>query len=648
LVVRSLATMVGALLLFAATPVVAQRGTAPDELEDIGDPGEPDPAPAAPASPASEDEGSADDEAASPAEETTGREAAPAAEAAPTEADAPADGQAPVGAEAAGDGAQTQPEDRSGKTEADKADEGNEGDDEAAPPLLSPLAQEQIKVLHVIEGRLSVGDELGEAQLKELVRLAAEGDDPRVRALATAILPWLGPVVMADIIAAARDPEPMVRAQAMNSLVSLARAMNSTQRSEVLGLADKGLSDASDEVACAASRLLVSLDSEAAVDRLEQLADDAGDVRFGCFRQYAGLPMREIVVAEPVLPDPVLTTPSNRPVVVEPSDQVNLMGGIGRGILITTFAGAGVVAGGLLNGSFFPPRDTLTYTRRTTTLTREEPNVLYGAAGAAIGGAALGAAAFGLQYGLGWADFAPATTVLGMTIAGAAGGYGLGLAFNLDEPWQGLSMIGGTLAGLAIGSPFVWVLKPDEKDLTVMASAAGAMTLSGAMLTFAIVPEGFPVLFDRVRRADFGTGVGLMAGSVGAVGALLASPLLDISHGRMLAASGAGLFAGATGLAAGYLIPIAFDALGLPITRSRIASGLGLIFGWAAATTAFVLLPDSWARMFERVRASKATSAVAIEGGKLKLGTPVVWTRDVSSLNEQRMAVGMDLLSGDF
>ncbi len=625
--VRSLPVVFGVALLSAATPVLAQsgQGTAPDELEDIGDPGEPDPAPAV-----------ADEQP------TTEDEAGDAADAASTDAAAESATEVEPAAEPAAQAAADTQDDASDR--AEREDEGAEG---AAKPSLSPLAREQIKVLHVIEGRLSVGDELGEAQLKELVRLSAEGDDPRVRALATAILPWLGPVALDDIIRAARDPEPMVRAQAMNSLVSLARAMNGEQRTEVLGLTDKALNDPEAEVACGASRLLVSIDSEAAVERLEMLADDADDVRFGCYRQYAGLPMRDIIVSEPVLPDPVLTTPSNRPT-VEPDDEVNLMGGIGRGILISTYAGAGVVAGGLLNGTFFPPRDTLTYTSRTTTHTREEPNVLFGAAGAAIGGAALGAAAFGLQYGLGWADFAPATTVLGMTIAGAAGGYGLGLAFNLDEPWQGLSMIGGTLAGLAIGSPFVWVLKPSEKDLTMMASAAGAMTLSGAMLTFAIVPEGFPVLFDRVRRADFGTGVGLMAGSVGAVGALMASPLLDISHGRMLAASGAGLFAGATGLAIGYLIPVGFDSLGLPVTRSRIASGLGLLLGWAAATTVFVVLPDSWASIFERVRASKATSAVAIEGGKLKLGTPVVWTRDVSSLRERRVAVGIDLLSGDF
>ncbi len=612
------------LAVLAAPGALAQAAPAPGPAKD---------ATPAPADAAAPDE-AAPDETPGPAPAAPVDE--PAAEAAPAE-DAPAE--KPPAEDVPAEGA---PAD-------DQADADPDPDpaEAAAVPVLSPAAAADVRTLRALEGRLSMGEPLNDAERTFLVDKAGPGP-AAVRGLAMAILPWLGAgIAFEPLMAGATADEPEVRAMALSGLIAVARQMREDQKQRAGTLASGALDDPSNEVACEGGRLFAALDPQGAVAAIEARADAASDVRYGCWRQLASLPERDIVVARPRLPEkPVPVAPG--PAGVKPQTDIDGEGSwAGAGVFIGTAAATGFMLGGLMPRSFIQPRDTLTYTRRQTKFAREEPSLVLGVAAAGLSGAAFGGAAFGLNWLVGDMDFAPAAGTTMMTLAGASLGMGIGLTTGLSEPWGGMTLAGTTLLGLGAGTAMGYLLPPSFNDLTLIATTAMHFALAGGLLAFVIVPVGvdfvLPDVLNNVLRLDFAVGSGLATGAAGAAVGLAVSPFIDISHGRMLAASGAALAAASTGLGLTYL----FLPTGVVI-RGRIASGVGLALGAVASAATFVLLPDSWARIFEHARTSKEPGAVAIEDGEIKAGLPALWTRPSQAPGVEDVAWGINLVSGRF
>jgi hypothetical protein len=509
-----------------------------------------------------------------------------------------------------------------------------------------PVLDEQtaLTTLRALEGKLSVGSTLSPDEAAQAFALLRAGGTPRVRAVAAGVVAWLpGEEPARALVDALVDEAPEVRGQAAAGALALvakapvATKALATERARML------LEDPSDEVACHGIRLYAVLaDAPTTRAAAESLAADVSDVRHGCFREVTGMEERAIRVQPPVLPRAADGTTATETSTTNANDP---LGGLGSGLFIATAATAGAVAGGFLVPSLVPARDTLTYTRRTTSHAREEPSIAL-----TLGlGLATSAAFAGAAYGVTWLTdgvaFAPAASTALMTVAGGAFGFGLALSMNFQEPWAGASLISSTVGGLLVGGVMSLVLPPTAHDLTLIGATAGAFALFGTLLTYTIVPVGYPTVLFGAKRNDFAVGAGLMSGAFGAMGALVASPVLDFSYGRLLAASGAALATTMTGLAVTYLVtPVNIDI------RSRVAAGVGTAFGVASGLLVFVLLPSSWADALEHVDVEVGREALVLDDGELRLGLPSFWIKPSDPIVGTKVGteVGIGLFGGRF
>lgn len=510
-------------------------------------------------------------------------------------------------------------------------------------PSGASLAEpEALGVLRTLEGKLSVGAPLTDGETQTLFLLLRSGATPRVRATAAGVMAWLtGDEATEALSAALIDDDAGVRGQAAAGILALLPKASTPARLTIAERARALMHGPSDEAACHGVRVYAALvDAEAARAAALERQDEWSDVRHGCFREVTGIEGREISVARPTLPRALAGAPS--PASSTTSDP---LGGVGTGLFIATSAAAGAVAGGFIVPALVPARDTLTYTRRTTKHTREEPSIALTVALGLASSAAFGGAAYGVSWLVDGVAFAPAASTTMMTVAGGAFGFGLGLSLNLDQPLAGASLITSTVGGLLVGSTMSLVLPPTTHDLTLIGSTAGAFALFGTLLTYTIVPVGYPTVLFGAKRNDFAVGVGLVSGALGAMGALVASPVLDFSYGRLLAASGTALAATMTGLAASYLLtPVNLDI------RSRIAAGVGTAFGVASGLLVFVLLPSSWADVLERVDVEVGREALVVDEGEVKIGLPSIDIRPsdpiVGTKTGTQFSIG--LLGGHF
>lgn len=509
----------------------------------------------------------------------------------------------------------------------------------APPPTTKAAADDGLARLREIEGRLSVGQPLTEAEERVLTELSARGGSAEERALATAILPWLPPATSAPaLLDAAGDADARVRSQATQGLVAVAKRVAEGQRAEMLRAGVRLLDDPDDDVACNAGRLLMALSPPLAVEQLKQRAVDASPVRYGCFQRLAGLPVRPVSVPPPTPPrgeggDGGDGTPkplSAPPPPKEPTGDL---------VFVAAAAGAGFMAGGLLPGIALPARDTLTYARDRTTHTREETSVLTAGGSALVGALALGGGAWALTELVGPMDFPSASGVVLGSTAGALGGFGLALAGSFNDSVTGLSAVGGGLLGLSSATALAYTFPPTAADIGFATAAGGQAALLGTLVAFAAVPVGTDLVFERTKRLDFGFGVGLLTGGAITTAALWATPFVELHPGRVLVSSAAGLAGAALGVGLGYLfVPVSIDV------RGRIASGVGAGLQLIGAALAFVLVPDDWADAVMPTDQAVAGKALFLDEGRLRLGLPSV---DLLPRPEG-LAVSVGLVGGRF
>jgi hypothetical protein len=515
-----------------------------------------------------------------------------------------------------------------------------------SPAVESPVVDEStaLSTLRTLEGKLSVGSTLTPDETALALSALRAGATPRVRAMAAGVVAWLpGEDAARALVDALVDEAPEVRAQAAAGVLALIAKAPAPTKALATERARALLEDPSDEVACHGVRLYaVLVDAPTARAAAESLSADVSDVRHGCFREVTGVDERELRVPPPSLPRTVEIAPATETATTTSDDP---LGGLGSGLFIATAATAGAVAGGFLIPSLVPARDTLTYTRRTTSHAREEPSIALTLGLGLASSAAFAGAAYGVTWLTDGVGFAPAASTALMTVAGGAFGFGLGLSMNLDEPWAGASLISSTVGGLIVGGVMSLVLPPTSHDLTLIGATAGAFALFGTLLTYTIVPVGYPTVLFGAKRNDFAVGVGLMSGAFGAIGALVASPVLDFSYGRLLAASGTALAVTMTGLAVTYLVtPVNIDI------RSRIAAGMGTAVGVASGLLVFVLLPSSWADALEHVDVEVGREALVLEEGELKLGLPSFWVKPSDPIVGTKVGteIGLGVFGGSF
>jgi len=513
------------------------------------------------------------------------------------------------------------------------------------PPLTDDALERSLDALRTIEARLSVGDEIGDKERGILIVAALEGKSPEERALATAILPWLGPADALDaLLQASADPDARVRAEAHSGLAVLARRLTPDGRERAWEAVNVGLGDTSDDVACAAAGLAWSLDPERTRTALEGRADAASDVRYGCWRQLAGLPARALEVPPPVMPEIV----DEKATPAETVERARRAADGGRYILVATAAGAGLGIGALIPGMLVPARDGLTYTKRRTTVVREEPSMVWATAGGLVGAAALGAAAYYGTELLPPLDYAPAAGAVLSTATGALVGLGLSMSLALDPPLASLSTALGTLGGLSAGAAWAWLLAPKPRHITFVAATTGLAAMGTTLGVLAAIPEGFPLVFDFIPRLDLAIGGGLVLGALGGAAAAGIAPVVDLPHGRVLASAGAAAAGAGTAMFAAYLfVPVGIDEIA-PVSRNRIAAVSGIAAAMLIGPTVFFLLPDAWANALDPVKEVATQGAlISVDDEKLGVGLPNLWaTPDRASPG--RLAWGITLLGGRF
>lgn len=440
-----------------------------------------------------------------------------------------------------------------------------------------------IAVLQRIEGQLSVGAELDDADRASLLRLV-DSPSARARALAAAVLPWLDPAVAAPpLVRACRDADARVRATAGQSLVALARRLGDAERETAIAAGLGLMDDPVDEVACAGAELLGALRPPGVGDAFEARATTANDVRYGCFVRFGGLPVRAVKL--PPLPDRPVEVDSA--VLAPPSTPAPLPEERVPGwIFIATAASSGLIIGGALPSALVPARDVLVYDDGFSRLSRQDVSFVSQAGVAVATSAAAGGAAWLLDEQL---ALSPSEQIAVFGGAGSAAVLGASLGFILDLKGGGPAwMLAGTTAvGLTGATALTAFTTVTADDNALMMAAAGMGGLAGGLGVFAAVPVALEDV-GGVGRTDFGLGTALgVAGAAGLL-TLAVSPVVEVPAARSAAVSVGGfLGAGVVGGIAFAVVPSDLD------TGSRIAAGAGLAGQVVGMASAF-FIPDAW------------------------------------------------------
>ena len=460
----------------------------------------------------------------------------------------------------------------------------------AAPRAPSPTAPvdaveaESIAALQRIEGALSVGTELKDADRARLL-LLIDSPSPRTRALAAAVLPWLDPTVAIDpLVRACRDPDPLVRATGGQSLVALVRRMSDAHKDAAVAAALGLMDDADDEVACAGAELLGSLHPPGTADAFEARAAAADDVRYGCWVRFGGLPLRPVTLPPlPKQPDDD-TPPSALPLSPAPLPEEHQP----SWLFIATAASSGLLIGGALPSALIPARDVLVYDDDFTRLSRQDVSFVSQAGIAIAAGAVAGGAAWLLDDQQVLA-LTPPEQIAVFGGVGSAAVLGAGLGFMLDLKGGGPAWVlaGSTAAGLVGSSALTAVADVSADDNALLMAGAGLGGLAGGLGVFAAVPVALSDV-GGVGRTDFGFGTTFgVAGAAGLI-ALASSPWVEVPAARS-AAVVAGGFLGA-GLIGGITFAVVPGDLD---TGSRIAAGAGLAGQLAGMATGW-FIPNAW------------------------------------------------------
>jgi hypothetical protein len=538
---------------------------------------------------------------------------------------------------------------------ADRPSSENQNSEEQSETWTGPSAP--LPYLRMIERKVSLGKQVDDEEIKNLLYLARDDKDATVRAMAITVMTWFAPAQFFETaLMSIDDADARVRNQSLLALGIWSRHLTPLQKKQIAAACVARLDDASDEVACSAARVMMTLDPPAGASEIAGRIETAGDARFGCWRALANLPYRDIRVAEPRVPEKAQDVSEEEAQEdggngIAPAEDMavdTVSGPTGNGIFWSAAASAGLIFGGVLPGILSPPKDALIYTSTETTKIREEPSYLNNIGGGFAGALLFGGSAVLATYLVGPMDYAPATSVAAMSLVGATAGMGFGMALGLDSFWTSVNALALGTAGLAVGTVGAWIKPPSQRDVTLIASLSTMGTLAGALGSFTVLAVGTPVYFERVQRLDLAIGIGMLSGSAGGSLAWMSSPLLDISHGRIVASSAAAMAAAGFGIATTYLlVPVNIDI------RTRIAAGVGLAGQMIAGGLAFVLLPDSWVGFVERRDIPVGREALVLEDGKLKWGIPgiQVFSKDYrpSAVDDPAtLSIGISLVGGRF
>ncbi len=515
-------------------------------------------------------------------------------------------------------------------------------------PFAGKSEDDAVTALRGLEARLSVGEQLPEEDKRLLILALTGGATPLVRALAAAVLPWLDPAVSTPpLLQATVDVDGRVRTQAAQSLVALSRRVSEDAKRDVLSAALVLLDDPEDEAACAGAELAATISPATASEAIRARATKLPPVRYACFSRFAGLPQRRVrVPALPELARPAAPASPAAPDMTPPAE-APASSGEGTPLFVTTAVASGLLAGALVPAMFFPARDTLTYTPRTTRYGREEPSLLFTGTSALVGGAALGGAAYAMSLVLdpvaGPLDMAGASEVALGTAAGSLGGLGLGLMISLDDSLAAASIASGTVLGLGWSAASAYAFHPSRADVGLVAATSGLTMLAGTLTAFTVIPVGYELLFDRVQRTDFCFGAGMLAGGVAGLATTTLTPLVEMNAGRVVATSAGALMGASLGLAGGYL----FTPVSLNV-RSRVASGIGLGGQLIGGALVFFLMPDEWVEKFASTESPPTGALLAFDKSGLRFDVPMVAAIPGPAAMPEATALAIPLLDGRF
>ena len=462
--------------------------------------------------------------------------------------------------------------------------------------------------LRETEARAASGQRIPRAHVVRIHAMTGEGFSLRVRQKALTLLPWFpGDETFRVLRKNLSAPEAPLRVEGMAALLLMYHRLSATNLPAIKEIAETGLWDPNDDVACRSAALLRKLgvavpDFGSAPVREKLYGISAA--RYACFEADFSLPPRSSVssgdnetVEEQASPGTTVATPDGTGETPagerqSPADKETrfVTGRTGNGMVYAAAAGGGAVIGALLPTLVIPTEERLIYSSMRSRYQRTEASIWVSSAAALGGGALAGAGIWALQNVQG--DMTPAQgmgVVLG-TWSGGMSGLGVALLTGSQAQVATLSVTGGVLLGLTSSLAAQYIYPPTWQDSLTGAMLASNFAMLGTLTSLAVLPLSTSAVLGATRL-DFSLGTGLLVGGVTTALSQWLIPMTRPSYTRLWAAGLVSSLGAASGLWLGSLPGVA--GLGADTQWGCVlGAGLQLVSG----VIAYYWLPPSWAK----------------------------------------------------